>query len=290
MPELPEVETVRIGLHKYLVGHKIISVDIKLKRIFTGNPQDILDSKIIKVERFGKGLVIEFENGFALAIHIKMTGQLIYNDLAFIKNKNMKISQDKVGVIPNKFTHVIFTLDKGAMLYYNDIRQFGWLKVVKRSEIENLTFFKGLGPEPHVAKTMSGKPLTFEIFNSVVSNSSLAIKPLIMDQKKMSGIGNIYANDGLFLAGIDPRKRAKELTAKEKKKLFDSILEVLKRGLKYGGASEMTYVNAFGEEGTYQDHFLVYGKRGKPCEKCGTEIKRITLGGRGTFYCPNCQK
>lgn len=290
MPELPEVETIRIGLSKYLVGHKITSVDVKLKRIFTDDSKEIIDSKIIKVERFGKGLVIEFENGFALAIHIKMTGQLIYNDLAFVKNKNMKISQNKVGVIPNKYTHVIFTLDRGAMLYYNDIRQFGWLKIVKRSEIEKLPFFKDLGPEPPIAKAMSGKPLTFEIFNSIVSNSSLAIKPLIMDQKKISGIGNIYANDGLFLASIDPRRKAKTLTDGERRKLFKAILEVLSLGLKYGGASEMTYVNAFGEEGTYQDHFLVYGKRGKPCEKCGTEIKRITLAGRGTFYCPHCQK
>lgn len=288
MPELPEVETIRIGLQKYLVGHKITSVDVKLKRIFTGDSKSIIGSKIIKVERFGKGLVIEFENGFALAIHIKMTGQLIYNDLAFIKNKNMKISPDKVGQIPNKYTHVIFTLDKGAMLYYNDIRQFGWLKVVKRSEIESLTFFKGLGPEP--IPSSGQKALTYEQFDDILSRSNLAVKPLIMDQKKIGGIGNIYANDGLFLAKIDPRKKAKDLTEKEKKKLFDAIIEVLRRGLKYGGASEMTYVNAFGEEGTYQDHFLVYGNKGKPCENCGTEIKRITLGGRGTFFCPNCQK
>lgn len=290
MPELPEVETIRLGLQKYLVGHKITAIEVKLIRIFTGDPENIIDSMIIKVERFGKGLVIEFENGFALAIHIKMTGQLIYNDIAFIKNKNMQISPSKVGTIPNKYTHIIFTLDRGAMLYYNDIRQFGWMKIVKRNQIKELSFFKDLGPEPPVVNAMSGKPLTFEIFNSVVSSSSLAIKPLLMDQKKISGIGNIYANDGLFLAKIDPRKKAKDLTDGEKKNLFDAIIEVLYRGLKYGGASEMTYVNAFGEEGTYQDHFLVYGKNGKPCLNCEAKIKRITLGGRGTFFCEDCQK
>lgn len=288
MPELPEVETIRIGLQKYLVGHKITAVDIKLKRIFSGDPKNIIESNIIKVERFGKGLVIEFENGFALAIHIKMTGQLIYNDLAFIQNKNMQISPEKVGTVPNKYTHVIFTLDKEAMLYYNDIRQFGWLKIVKRSEIINLPFFKGLGPEP--IPSSGQKALTFEEFEEIISNSNLAIKPLIMDQKKIGGIGNIYANDGLFLAGIDPRRKAKTLTETEKKKLFDAILEVLHLGLKYGGASEMTYVNAFGEEGTYQNHFLVYGKKGEKCKNCGSEIRRIVVGGRGTFFCENCQK
>jgi formamidopyrimidine-DNA glycosylase len=288
MPELPEVETIRLGLQKYLVCHKITAVNVKLRRIFSGDPQEIINSKIIKVERFGKGLVIEFENGYALAIHIKMTGQLIYNDLAFVKNKNMKISPDKVGQIPNKYTHVIFTLDKGAMLYYNDIRQFGWLKILKKDEVKSLTFFKELGPEP--IPSSGQKALTFQQFEAILINSSLAIKPLVMDQKKIGGIGNIYANDGLFLAKIDPRRKAKDLSDKEKKKLFESLLEVLYRGLKYGGASEMTYVNAFGEEGTYQNHFLVYGRKGKPCLNCKSEVKRIVLGGRGTFFCESCQK
>ncbi|MBP9716352.1 MAG: bifunctional DNA-formamidopyrimidine glycosylase/DNA-(apurinic or apyrimidinic site) lyase [Candidatus Levybacteria bacterium] len=288
MPELPEVETIRLGLQKYLVGHKIASVEVRLKRIFTGDPQNIIDSKIIKIERFGKGLVIEFENEYVLAIHIKMTGQLIYNDLAFIKNRNIHISPQKVGKVPNKYTHVIFTLNKGAMLYYNDIRQFGWLKILKKDEVKSLSFFKELGPEP--IPSSGQKALTFQQFEAILSKSTLSIKPLIMDQKKIGGIGNIYANDGLFLAKIDPRRKAKDLTSKEKKKLFESLLEVLHRGLKYGGASEMTYVNAFGEEGTYQNYFLVYGRKGKPCLNCRVEIKKIFLGGRGTFFCGNCQK
>lgn len=288
MPELPEVETIKLGLQKYLLGHKIASIEVRLKRILTGDPQNIINSRIIKIERFGKGLVIEFENGYALAIHIKMTGQLIYNDLAFIKNKNILISPQKVGNVPNKYTHVIFTLNKGAMLYYNDIRQFGWLKILKKDEVRSLTFFKELGPEP--IPSGGQKALTFQQFEAILSNSSIAIKPLIMDQKKIGGIGNIYANDGLFLAKIDPRRKAKDLNSKQRKKLFESLLEVLNLGLKYGGASEMTYVNAFGEEGTYQNHFLVYGKKGKPCPNCKSEIKKIFLGGRGTFFCENCQK
>lgn len=288
MPELPEVETIRLGLQKYIVGHKITNIEIKLKRVFTGSPKDIIGSKIIKVERYGKGLVINLDNEYSIAIHIKMTGQLIFNDLAFIKNRNVHLSKEKVGQIPNKYTHVIFTLDKDATLYYNDIRQFGWIKVLKTVEVKSLPFFKELGPEP--IPSSGQKPLTLGQFEVILSKSSLAIKPLIMDQKKIGGIGNIYANDGLFVAGIDPRRRAKSLSKAEVGKLFKSILEVLNKGLKYGGASEMTYVNALGEDGEYQNHFLTYGRKDLPCLTCKTMIKRIVVGGRGTFYCPNCQK
>jgi formamidopyrimidine-DNA glycosylase len=288
MPELPEVETIKLGLQKYLVGHKIENVEVKLPRIFTGDTKNIKNSKIISVERFGKGLVITFANGYCLAIHIKMTGQLIYNDLAFVRNRNVHLSKAKVGTLPNKFTHIIFGLDKGATLYYNDIRQFGWMKIVKKDDLKTLSFFKELGPEPIPS---SGQPaLTLKDFEALLSKSSLAIKVLIMDQKRIGGIGNIYANDALFLAGIDPRRKAKEVTKTEAKTLFNAILTVLKTGLKYGGASELTFVNAFGEEGQYQNHFLVYGKQGTKCPKDGTIIKKIFLGGRGTYFCEKHQK
>jgi formamidopyrimidine-DNA glycosylase len=217
-----------------------------------------------------------------------MTGQLIFNDLAFIKNSNIHLSKKKVGTIPNKFTHVIFTLDKGAMLYYNDIRQFGWLKIVKKEDLQKLAFFKELGPEP--IPSSGQKPLTLEQFSQILSKSSLAVKVLIMDQKRIGGIGNIYANDGLFLAGINPKRPAKSLTKVEVEKLFKSLLEVLHTGLKYGGASELTYVNALGEDGKYQDYFLAYGKKGEKCSICDGVIEKIFLGGRGTFFCPKHQK
>ncbi len=288
MPELPEVETIRLGLQKYLVGHKILDVDVKLKRIFTGDPNNIINAKVEKVERFGKGLVINLDNDYCIAIHIKLTGQIIYNDLAFVRNRNIHLSKAKVGQLPNKFTHVIFTLDKQAKLYYNDIRQFGWIKVIKKSDLKTLPFFKDLGPEPIPS---SGQPaLTLEQFENILSKSGLPVKVLIMDQKRIGGIGNIYANDALFLAGIDPRRKAKEITKTEAKKLFEAILEVLKKGLKYGGASELTFVNALGEEGGYQNRFLAYGKKGEKCTICGATMQKTFLGGRGTFFCPKHQK
>ena len=280
MPELPEVETIKLGLQKYLVGHKILDIEIKAKNIFEGDPKNIIGGKVKDVRRRGKGLIFDLDNGYSLAIHIKLTGQFIYRDE---KTKNLPVSPTKVGTVPNKFTHVIFDLDKDAKLYYNDQRRFGWIRVVKTPEVEEMSFFKTMGPEPF-------KDLTLKLFEKVTQGKTTAIKPLIMDQTKIGGIGNIYANDALNLAKIDPRRPSKSLSDKEIKKLYDAVLSVMKKSFKYGGASELNFVNALGQEGEYQRHSLVYGKKGKPCPNCGGIIKKIYLGGRGTFFCENCQK
>lgn len=279
MPELPEVETIRKGLKRFLVGHKIEDVEIRLKKMFSGNPKDVIGAKIIDVRRFGKGLVIDLDNKFSIAAHIKLTGQFIY------KGPNVKSapSTEKVGSLPGNKTHIIFKLDKNSVLYYNDLRQFGWIKIIKTEDLKTLPFFKQLGPEPF-------KDLTLDIFKKIVKSSKIAIKVLIMDQKRMSGVGNIYANDALYLAKIDPRKSASSLSEGEIEKLFAAIETVLKRGIEYGGSSELNYVNALGQEGSYQDHTLVYGKVGQNCPDCKGKISKIRLGGRGTYYCPACQK
>lgn len=281
MPELPEVETIRLGLQQYLVGHTIRQVDVRLPKMVTGDTKHVANAKVIGVRRFGKGLVIDLNNNFSLAIHVKMTGQLIYQGTEI--PKETKVSEEKVGKqLPNQFTHVVFQLDNGAVLYYNDIRQFGWVKIGKTEDIPSLPFFKDLGPEPF-------RDLNEELFITIVEHGKkTAIKVLLMDQKKISGIGNIYANDALFDAGIDPRKPAASLSKTEQKNLFTSIEKVLKKGLEVGGSSEWQYVNALGQEGGYQKIFLVYNK--KICQKCGGEITKIKLGGRGTSFCPKCQK
>lgn len=280
MPELPEVETIRKGLEKYVVGHTIESIEILHPGIIQGDTTDVVGSKVTGVRRIGKGLIIDLSNKYSLAIHIKLTGQLIYRDK---ETEKQPVSKEKVGSVPNKFTHVVFHLEKPeALLYYNDQRRFGWIKILPTEKVMDLSFFKDMGPEPF-------KDLTSGMLSEIVYNKTTKIKPLIMDQTRIGGIGNIYANDALFRAHIDPRRAAKSLTDTETKELFDSIIAVMEKSFIEGGASELSFVNVLGQEGNYQSHTLVYGKNGKPCPRGDGTIERITLAGRGTFFCKVCQ-
>jgi len=281
MPELPEVETIRIQLEKYLVEHKVKSVEARYKN-FEGNGRDLEGGKVKGIRRFGKVLVIDLSNGYSAVIHIKLTGQLIYRGPNLLKAESL--SPKVSGGLGGKHTHVIFHLDKNGILYYNDVRKFGWIKIVKTKDVEKVGFIEKLGPEPF-------KGLSFKVFKDMISKSSRAIKVLLMDQTKIGGVGNIYANDALWLAKIDPRRPANSLSLSEQSRSYDSILEVLKEGLKRGGASELAFVTPDGSEGEYQKHFLAYGRKDEPCERCRkAKFKKINLGGRGTYYCPYCQK
>jgi formamidopyrimidine-DNA glycosylase len=288
MPELPEVETIKLGLQKRLIGHKIEDVEIRVPKIFQGNPKDIIGAKVVDIKRIGKGLIIGLDNNYVLTVHLKMTGQLVFQD----KTTEGSVLSKKVGgeTLPSKYSHVIFSLDKGAKLFYNDLRRFGWVKVLKREELKDVAFFKEMGPEPKVGEDLAGKELTLSYFKEVIQKGNLPVKVILMDQKKIGGIGNIYANDALFLAGIDPRRKGKTLTDSEVEKLFKAILEVIKKSLAYGGSSDENFVNALGQEGSYQNHTLVYGKKGEKCSICGAIIEKIQLGSRGTYFCPKHQR
>ncbi len=288
MPELPEVETIKLGLQKHLVGHKIEDIEIRVPKIFQGNPKNVIGAKVVAIKRIGKGLIIELDNGYVLTVHLKMTGQLVFRD----KNTQNLVLSKKVGgdTLPSKYSHVIFSLDKGAKLYYNDLRRFGWVKVLKKDELAENAFFSQMGPEPKVGEDLAGKELTLDYFKNVVQKGNLPVKPILMDQKRIGGIGNIYANDALFLAGIDPRRKGKSLTEEETKKLFEAVYTVIKKSLNYGGSSDENYVNVLGQEGNYQNHTLVYGKKGEKCSVCGSIIEKIQLGNRGTYFCPKHQK
>lgn len=309
MPELPEVETIRRGLEKYVVGHKIESVDEINKGIIQGDTSHILNAKITDVRRIGKGLILDLDNAYSLAIHIKLTGQLIYRDP---ETEKEPVNPEKVGAIPNKFTHVVFHLSKleasgqklEAVLYYNDQRRFGWIKILETSRVMDLPFFKEMGPEPFAKDIGSGQAdLTLELFQNIIHRRTTAsspqkmggwstpIKQLIMDQTKIGGIGNIYANDALFEAKINPKRPAKSLTEAEISNLYKAIIKVMEKSFKEGGASELSFVNILGQTGNYQSYTLVYGKKGKPCSRNdGGAIERVELGGRGTFFCAICQK
>lgn len=282
MPELPEVESIKLQLNKYLVDHKIEAVDVRNLKIFEGKTSDVVGAKVRKVRRFAKVLSIDLSNGNSLVIHIKLTGQLIY------RGPNLKtpkiLSKKVVGGIPGPHTHVIFNLDKGGVFYYNDVRRFGWIRVIKTDEVEKTGFIGKLGPEPF-------KDLTLEYFEKVLSKTKRSIKVVLMDQTKIGGVGNIYANDALWLSKIDPKRGANSLSKAEAASLYKAVHEVLKNGLKYGGASELAFVTPDGSEGQYQEHTLVYGREGKLCERCHkSKIEKYFLSGRGTYVCPICQK
>ncbi|MCX7928734.1 MAG: bifunctional DNA-formamidopyrimidine glycosylase/DNA-(apurinic or apyrimidinic site) lyase [Patescibacteria group bacterium] len=289
MPELPEVESIKVQLEKYLLGHRIVDLIIHTPSVFEGKREDIVDTSFVSVRRFAKVLSLDLSNSKSLVVHIKLTGQLIY------RGRNLpnppSLSRKVVGGVPGKHTHVVFVLDENSFLYYNDVRLFGWIKVVNTKEVENIGFVGKLGPEPFGRQ--DGKPalLTYEKFKGILAKSKRVIKTLLMDQSKIGGIGNIYANDALWLAGIHPERQAGKLSDNEVKTLYDAIIAVLKKGIEAGGASELAFVTPDGQEGSYQNHTLAYGRNGKKCPRCKkSEFEKYFLAGRGTYICKICQK
>lgn len=293
MPELPEVETIRRQLLKEVAGKKIKTVDVKLAKLvyFDGKKGDAKNFKkylegarVVKAERAAKILIIELSNGYTLLIHLKMTGQLI------LRAKNGETKRGghpwpKSDVeAPNKWTHVIFHFSDGSTLYFNDLRQFGYMKVVPTKNLSGQKEIRKLGPEPF------DKNFTVEKFSKMLGRRAKAkIKPLLMDQGFLSGVGNIYADESLFYAGVLPTRLAGKLKPKEVKKLYAGIKTILQKSIAQGGTSADTYVMLSGKKGGYEKYLKVYGREGKKCVRCGGIIKRIKLGSRSAHFCPKCQ-
>ncbi len=266
MPELPEVETVRKQLETELVGTEIVGVEIRMPKIFEGAPENIYKDKVVKVGRVGKYLFVHLSSKRGLVIHLKMTGRLI-------------LDVDDYQYAPH--TRVVMSLGDGRQIYYWDTRMFGYIKAVEDISKQELGIRNKLGPEPW---ELSDTDLLRKL-----QKTGRSVKEAILDQSLLAGVGNIYANDGLWLAGIDPCRKANSLKLSEVKKLRKSLCEVLERGLATGGASDNTYRDFYGGRGRYQNEFLVYGRTGEACNKCGRELKRIVVGGRGTWVCEHCQ-
>jgi len=271
MPELPEVETIRRDLEKLIVGRKILDIKTnspkQVQPSLTAVKKAIVGTTIKKIQRRAKILQIFFSNGKIIIIHLKLTGRLL------VRKKGDRVDD---------WQHITISLDKGKELRFADSRKFGWFRLLK-DEKELKKVLSDFGPEPF-------DDLTLPVFQKILGSTSRPVKIVLMDQQRISGIGNIYANEALFLAGIDPRRPADKISKEEGKKVYDSLEKVLKAGIKYRGASDQYYLDALGHKGSYQEHFLVYGRQGKKCFHCSEIIKRISLGGRGTFYCPQCQK
>lgn len=290
MPELPEVETIKLQLNQTLKGLIITKVEVLSQKNSLGQVNDVVGREIEKVERRAKIILIKLSGEKCMAIHLKLTGQLIYRcpDKSCLNYSEKGEGPFSTKQLPNKFTTIIISFNNGGKLYFNDLRKFGWLKVIdfKNGEYD-LPELKKLGPE-----AIDQNQFTFTYFKNVLAKSKKPVKLVILDQEKLAGVGNIYANEALFAAGIMPTRPANSLSEKEILKLRDSMIEILEDSIAHKGTSDEdeAYRQITGEKGNYQNYLKVYQRDKENCPRCGGLIKRTKIGGRGTFYCPRCQK
>lgn len=286
MPELPEVETIRRDLQQAILGKKITEVCLRNPKVVrfpapAEFKRSLEGQRIKNILRRAKLLIFELSNGRYLTVHLKMTGQLVLRQKALSTNpEQAKRAEGLVYPGGSGKSRLAIHFSDGTILDFNDQRLFGELRLV--SDWKKLKFVRGLGPEPF--------DLTFADFKDMLSKRKTKIKPLLMDQSFVCGIGNIYAAEILFRAGIDPRRVTASLTEKEKQVLYKEIKDVLSSAIKHGGSSVDDYVRLSGQPGDYRRFHRVYDRAGKPCFACRRPIKKITQGGRGTYFCGNCQK
>lgn len=288
MPELPEVETVRIGLQKLLVGHTIISEAHDTPKSFPNSPPDVanflIGAQVIGVRRRAKVLLIDLSTKYTLVIHLKMTGQLVYRGKDSFGAGHP--SDSLVGKLPDRSTRLTLELDNGAYLYFNDQRKFGWVRLIPTIEVPNIDFMKKVGPEP------LENDFTAEVFiERLQRRKNTTIKAAILDQTVLAGVGNIYADESLWGAKIHPSIRVKDVPLTKLKKLHSEIQFVLKLSIEKGGSTDKNYVDAEGKRGSYIDFARVFRKEGTPCpDHPDVIIEKIKVAGRGTHICPKCQK
>ncbi|MGM9876220.1 MAG: DNA-formamidopyrimidine glycosylase [Bacilli bacterium] len=273
MPELPEVETVKESLKPRLVGRKIKSVNILWDNIIAYPSKekfikDINDKIIIDIKRRGKFLLFDLDEYYLLS-HLRMEGKY------FFKNHDDEI---------NKHEHVIFNLDNEQELRYMDTRKFGKMYLIKKEDINNIGPLKDLGLEPW------DDNLNSDYLLNKYKNKRLPIKTVLLDQSIIVGIGNIYADEILFLCKINPLKKCNLLSGKECTNIVKYTREVLEKAIKLGGSTIRTYSSVDGVHGLFQNELLVHGKDKGTCPNCNNKIEKIRVGGRGTYYCPKCQK
>ncbi len=299
MPELPEVENLRRGLEKYILGQKIEKVVVNKPKLVSGKgnlrvasqkkvrefKKGLIGAKFIAVERRAKNLIFRLSHDKVILAHLKMSGQFVY--------KGKKGKNDVVGghpieisekILPNKHTHIIFKLTHGN-LYYNDTRMFGYVLYYPHVKmLEDEGHFAKLGKEP------LDKSFTINYFKDYLKDKKSKVKSVLMNQDVVVGVGNIYTDESLFEAGISPTRSASSLTSSEVKKLHGAILRIMKRAIRVGGSSVATYRLIDESRGNYAREHKVYGKVGKKCVNCSTPLEKILIQTRTTVFCPKCQK
>lgn len=288
MPELPEVETVRIGLSAFLPGKTVKAVEHDWPKSFPNAPTDVqqflIGAQIVDVQRRAKVLLIELSTKYSLVIHLKMTGQLVYkgdHERFGAGHPNDSLVHD----LPDKTTHVQLEFTDGSHLFFNDQRKFGWVRLLPTAEVPHLDFFLKVGPEP-----LADDFTDTEFIQRLMRRKKSGIKAVLLDQTVVAGIGNIYADESLWAAKIHPETKVMDVPPKQLKILFKELQAVLRLAIEKGGSTDRNYVNAEGKKGSYMSFARVFRREGKPCPRCGTTIIKTRVAGRGTHICPHCQK
>lgn len=309
MPELPEVESLRLSLARYIVGSTIKSVEVRNGKLVSGKGavrqsnkkkiaefiENLKGKKIKKLERRAKNIIIKFTSGEIVLVHLKMTGQLVFVGKTSPKSSLNKEGEDIVfgghpiqettdNSLPHKHTYIIFTLDNGT-LYYNDVRQFGYCLYYKNKQVlAEEKHFDNLGLEPFE------EAFTLEYFTKEMQKKKSPLKKVLLDQSVVVGCGNIYCDEIAFASKVLPQRACNSLTKKELIKLYQNIKLILQKAIDSGGSSVANYLLADGSRGNYSDYHQVYGKKGLPCPVCKTTLSSTQLAGRTTVFCTKCQK
>lgn len=288
MPELPEVETIRVGLQRLLPGCRVTAADYDWPKSFPNSAADVrkflIGSRIEAVRRRAKVLLIELSTGYSLVIHLKMTGQMVFRGPRASFGAGHP-SGSLIGELPDKSTRVTLDFEDGSRLFFNDQRKFGWMRLIPTPEVMNIDFFRKVGPEP-LSADFSADILRARAARRRNSN----IKSVLLDQTVLAGVGNIYADEALWGARIHPATAIKDLRPAQFRKLYAELVYVLKLSIEKGGSTDRNYVDADGRKGSYLAFARVFRREGLPCPRCGTDIVKLRVAGRGTHICPKCQK
>ncbi len=289
MPELPEVETVRMGLLPVMEGHRITHAETRRGDLRVPFPNDfagrLTGRTVTRLWRRAKYLLGDLDSGETLVIHLGMSGRMtVYASGAKKKLGNYVHDMNEDGIGSDKHDHVVFDTDAPARIVFNDHRRFGLMLLIETAELDEHKLFKGLGVEPlsaaldaaHLAGALKGK--------------KTPIKSALLDQRVIAGLGNIYVCEALYRARISPKRLAAKVKPEEVAALVTAIKAVLREAVKAGGSSLRDHKQVTGELGYFQKTFAVYGREGEPCPGCKGTVKRIVQAGRSTFYCPKCQK
>jgi formamidopyrimidine-DNA glycosylase len=289
MPELPEVETVRIGLSAFLPGRKVANVTYNWDKSFPNSSDDVqaflLGATVVKVARRAKVLLIELDTKYTLVIHLKMTGQLVFRGDSGEHFGAGHPTDSLIGELPDRSTRVVITFTDDSKLFFNDQRKFGWIRLLPTAEVPQIDFFKKVGPEP------LSTDFTWQVLRERLRRRpNTNIKAALLDQTVIAGVGNIYADESLWGAKIHPQKLVKDISDAKFKSLYQALVDVLRMAIEKGGSTDRNYVNAEGKRGSYLHFANVFRREGQACPRCGTTIIKTRVAGRGTHLCPHCQK